>query len=76
MPVIAFSREQAVTKRGVARIMVKYQAFLFLPLLTFEYYSLRVISVKFLVLGRSKRGLLSGNSDSWVPWVFLRFSKA
>lgn len=60
LPVIAFSREQAVTKRGVARIMVKYQAFLFLPLLTFEYYSLRVISVKFLVLGRSKRGYLEG----------------
>lgn len=60
LPVIAFSREQAVTKRGIARLIVKYQAFLFLPLLTFEYYSLRAASFKFLVLGRSKRGLLEG----------------
>lgn len=54
LPVIAFSREQAVAKRGIPRLMVKYQAFLFIPLLTFEYYSLRVISVKYLVLGRSR----------------------
>ncbi len=60
LPVIAFSREQAVTKRGLARLMVKYQAFLFFPLLTFEYYSLRVISGKFLVLGRSKHSVLEG----------------
>jgi fatty acid desaturase len=58
LPVIAFSREQAVTKRGIARLIVKYQAFLFLPLLTFEYYSLRAASFKHLVLGRAKRGLL------------------
>lgn len=60
LPVIAFSREQAITKRGIARIMVKYQAFLFFPLLTFEYYSLRVTSGVFLAQGRSKHGLLEG----------------
>lgn len=60
LPVIAFSREQAITKRGISRLMVKYQAFLFFPLLTLEYYSLRVISGIFLVRGGSKHGRLEG----------------
>jgi fatty acid desaturase len=60
LPVIAFSREQAVTKRGISRLMVKYQAFLFFPLLTFEFYSLRVISAKHLLQGRSRHGVLEG----------------
>jgi fatty acid desaturase len=62
LPVLAFSREQAVTKHGIARLIVKYQAFLFVPLLTFEYYSLRAASFKYLVLGRSKRGVLESTA--------------
>lgn len=54
LPVVAFDERQAVTKRGFFRWMVKYQAYLLFPLLTFEFYSLRVISVKFLILRRSK----------------------
>jgi fatty acid desaturase len=60
LPVIAFSREQAVTKHGILRLLVKYQAFLFFPLLTLEYYSLRITSGIFLVRGRSKHGGLEG----------------
>jgi fatty acid desaturase len=73
LPVIAFSREQAVTKRGIARLMVKYQAFLFFPLLTLEYYSLRVFSAKFLVLGRSKHGVLEAVVMALHYPLFLGF---
>ena len=31
-PMVAFSEEQAQNKRGIFRLMVKYQAFLFVPL--------------------------------------------
>lgn len=55
LPVVAFEQEQALTKRGFFRFMVAYQAIFLFPLLTLEYISLRVISVKFLVLGRSRR---------------------
>lgn len=60
LPMIAFSREQAVTKKGISRWMVRYQAFLFFPLITFEYYALRVISAKHLVQGRARHGVLEG----------------
>jgi fatty acid desaturase len=68
-----FSREQAVRKRGIARLMVKYQAFLFFPLLSLEYYSLRVISAKFLVLGRSKHGVLEAVVMALHYPLFLGF---
>lgn len=54
LEVFAFSREQALAKRGVLRFTVKYQAFLFFPLLTFEYYAMRAISARHLLRGASK----------------------
>ena len=48
IPVIAFTEKAALEKRGIARFIVKYQKFFFLPLLLFEAYSLRVGSVMFL----------------------------
>lgn len=48
IPVIAFTEKAALEKRGLARFIVKYQKFFFLPLLLFEAYSLRVGSVMFL----------------------------
>jgi fatty acid desaturase len=45
IPVLAFSEEQARGKRGALRWLVRYQAFLFFPLLLFEGIGLRVASL-------------------------------
>ena len=42
---LAFSEEQAVAKHGAVRWIVRYQAFLFFPLLLFEGIGLRVASL-------------------------------
>ena len=48
-PMIAFSEEQAQSKRGILRFMVKYQAFLFVPLLLFEGFSIRGSGIRYLL---------------------------
>lgn len=48
IPVIAFSPEQALEKQGLARFMVKYQAFLFLPLLCFQATSMHLYALYIL----------------------------
>jgi fatty acid desaturase len=45
IPALAFSAEQARTKRGLLRWVAKYQAFLFFPLLLAEAVMLRIASV-------------------------------
>jgi fatty acid desaturase len=49
IPVVAFSEKDALAKRGVPRIIVKYQRYFFFPLLLFEAYSLHMGSLGFLV---------------------------
>lgn len=49
IPVIAFSEEDALEKRGIAKFIVKYQSILFFPLLLFESISLRVGNFEFLI---------------------------
>ena len=53
LPVIAFNREQAVAKKGLARLIVKYQAFLFFPLLLIEALSIRADSAQFILRGKN-----------------------
>jgi fatty acid desaturase len=50
--VLAFTRDQARAWRGPARILVRYQAYFFFPLLLFEALSMHVISVAALLSGR------------------------
>lgn len=58
MVVLAFSQEDALTRRGLFRFMVRHQAFFFFPLLLFQAWSLHVGSVGYLLSGKSKnRGL-------------------
>ncbi len=52
IPVFAFSEEKAVRMRGIFRFMAAYQAFYFLPMLTFECLALRFSSAQFLVSRR------------------------
>lgn len=50
-PVLGFSQKQIESKRGLARHIVKYQAFLFFPMLLFEGYNLRFHSINYLICG-------------------------
>ena len=57
-PILAFSEEQVYTKRGIPRLVVKYQAFFLFPLMLFEALNIRINSVMFLVRsGRKARYL-------------------
>ncbi len=42
MPILAFSEEQALNKKGLAKFIVKHQAFIWLPLLTTVAFIMRV----------------------------------
>lgn len=53
-PVLAFTSEQAVRKRGVYRLIVKYQSFLFFPMLCFESFGLRLAGVQYLLRTKAK----------------------
>ncbi|MCA9923635.1 MAG: acyl-CoA desaturase [Anaerolineales bacterium] len=48
-PFIAFSEEDALKKRGLFRWMVKHQGILFPFLVSFESFSLRYSSIRFLI---------------------------
>jgi fatty acid desaturase len=53
-PILAFSEEQARSKRGFARFVVKYQAYLFFPLLMLEAFNMRIHSINFLIQKKGK----------------------
>ncbi len=59
-PVIAFTEEQALDKRGIWRWFVKRQAYLFFPLLTLESYNMRFHSLRVLVQHKAQQPLLEG----------------
>ncbi len=48
IPIMAFSVEQALEKRGFVRLLVKYQAFLFMPLLFFQATSMHLYAIYIL----------------------------
>ena len=49
IPVLAFTEEQARSKRGLFRLTAKYQAYLFLPILSLQGIGLRLAGVQFLL---------------------------
>jgi fatty acid desaturase len=55
LPVLAFSEEDALSKRGFERFMVKHQRATFFPLLLLQALHLRVETVKFLLRERGWR---------------------
>ena len=59
-PVIAFTEEQALDKRGIWRWFVKHQAYFFLPLLTLEAYNMRFHSLRVLVQRKARQPLFEG----------------
>lgn len=75
VPALAFSRQQAEGKRGIARFIVRYQAFLFFPLLAFEAIVLRRDSVRYLRKEKPRSAwleyaLLAGHFLWYLPLVF------
>ncbi len=59
IPVFAFSEEKAIRMRGVLRFLAAYQAFYFVPILTFESLALRFSSARFLMSKRSPKAHFS-----------------
>ena len=55
IPLLAFEEEQALDKRGLARFVVKYQAFLIFPLSLLQSISMQRSSIEFLVEKRARR---------------------
>ncbi|MGH3319590.1 MAG: fatty acid desaturase family protein [Streptosporangiaceae bacterium] len=49
METVAFTPDQARMRRGAIRLLVRYQAYLFFPMLLFEGFQLHVASVRALV---------------------------
>jgi fatty acid desaturase len=49
IPLFAFTKDQAATKRGLARLTVRYQHFCFFPLSLLEAFVLKVDSARFLL---------------------------
>ena len=53
IPIIAFTEEQALAKRGLPRHIVKYQSILFFPMLLIEALSIRADSAQFIMRGKN-----------------------
>ena len=52
---VAFSEDQAREKKGLYRMLARYQHILFIPLLLFELWSLRCASISYLLRQRTAR---------------------
>ncbi len=52
IPFMAFSEEQAQSKKGLARVFAAYQAFLFFPALTLTTYSMQISSAIYTIRER------------------------
>ena len=48
IPVLAFSQQQAISKRGFYRFIVRYQAYFFFPILSLQGLGLHLASILFL----------------------------
>ncbi len=57
IPLLAFEEEQAFQKRGIARLVVKYQALLIFPLSLLQSLSMLASSVEFLASKKARRPL-------------------
>ncbi len=58
IPVLAFSEEQALSKPGIFKPIIKYQAYFFFPMLLLGAYSIRGASIKFLLAKKAKHPVL------------------
>jgi fatty acid desaturase len=54
IPMLAFTEEEARSKRGFLRFMVKYQAYLYLPLELLGWVSFLIFSISFVLQKKSR----------------------
>ena len=54
LPILAFTKEQALRKNGFFRLIVKHQAFLFYPMLLLEGLGLRLAGVIYMLTNKIK----------------------
>jgi len=87
MPLVAFSEDLALSKQGIARFIVKYQAYLLFPLSLLQALSMHLSSIQFLIEKKAKRplaeaiamgahfivyfGLLFSLLDAWQAVLFI-----
>ncbi len=55
LPLLAFTEEQALEKKGLYRWVVRYQAFFFFPMMMLEAFSIRADGAQYLMRGRDVR---------------------
>jgi fatty acid desaturase len=60
IPMLAFSKEEAQRKQGFLRFMVKYQAYLYLPLELLGWLTFLIFSITFIVQKKAKYPLAEG----------------
>ena len=75
VPIIAFTREDALTKRGFARFVTKHQAWFFFPILMFVALDLHLSSIKYLLSKDAKHpwreALLLGVYYAWYLGIIF-----
>jgi fatty acid desaturase len=54
LPIFAFSEEQAQSKRGLLRFLIRYQSFYFFPVLLLEGLGVRTASVQYLARAEAR----------------------
>jgi fatty acid desaturase len=70
--VLAFSKEEAAGKKGLLRLIVKLQAFLFFPLLMLYPISMRIDSFRYILRSRYRyRAVEAISLISYFPIYFL-----
>ena len=76
LPVLAFSEDQARGMKGVARLIVRHQAFLFYPLVCFEGFVLKFSGIRHMLTNRLKFPIaepimMAGHIGVYAGLVFL-----
>ena len=76
LPVLAFSEDQARGMKGVARLIVRHQAFLFYPLVCFEGFVLKFSGIQYMLTNRLKFPIvepimMAGHIGVYAGLVFL-----
>ena len=80
IPVLAFDEDEALGKRGVYRLIVKYQSYLFFPMLCFEGgVGLRLAGVQFMLRRKLKypaaeRMLMAAHFALYFGFLFYLLS--
>jgi len=61
IPLISFTEEQARSRQKLARFVTKYQAYFYIPMYTLLPFSMRLVSIQFLVRKKGPGLLIEGS---------------